>query len=161
ISTKVGWDENFTSAPNGVRSVFVLDPVMDNDQRPLVGLGGPFLPPYVDGPVSAHITYTVKRDHAATLEMSADMSGAAMAVPDIGWHKAAGEPATGILTATLANDRLVTVPSFHVIGEGLDLAGAVTFADQSALKSLTMTAATIGETKFAGSLARDAAGGYA
>jgi hypothetical protein len=161
IPSQVTWDEDF-SGKGEVRSTYVLDPVLDNAQRPLVGLDArPFTPPYIDGPVNAHVVYVVKRDHTAVMNATADLASVAMAVPELGWHKAVGEPATGTVTASLNGDHFTTIPSFHVTsGDGLDLTGSVTFADDGNLKQITLGQSTVGETKLSGSIARDEAGAY-
>jgi hypothetical protein len=98
IPTKLTWRENFSGGE--FRSKYVLDPVVSNAQRPLVGLSTmPFIPPYIDGNVAAHVTYTVFRDQTRHMEADVDLTGPAMALPEVGWKKAAGVPAQGKIVA--------------------------------------------------------------
>ena len=120
IPSTVSWDEDFSGAQ--VRSRYVLNPVLDNNTRPLVGLDARFFtPPYLDGPAKAHVVYTVMRDRTATMEAQADFAPATMAIPELGWRKAAGEPATGSVSAKLAGDHFTSIPKFHVVSDGLDI----------------------------------------
>ncbi len=166
IPSTVSWQEDFEGKTD-VRSTYVLDPVLNNVQRALLGLDiRPFIPPYIDGAVPAHVVYVIKRDHTATLEATADLTASAMAIPELGWHKPEGKPATGVISARLENDHLVAIPSFHVTSgdvaenDVLDLSGDVTFGDDGGLKSLKIAPSIAGETRLSGTVNRDQAGIY-
>jgi hypothetical protein len=167
IPSAVSWQEDF-EGKSDVRSIYVLDPVVNNVQRPLLGLDiRPFIPPYIDGAVPAHVVYMVKRDHTATLEATADLTSSAMAIPELGWRKPEGKPATGVITARMEEDHLAAIPSFHVTSgdaaenDALDVSGAVTFGDDGGLKSLKINPSIAGETRLSGTVDRDALGVYA
>ncbi len=171
IVSGVSWTEDFEGKTD-LRSTYVLDPILENNQRPLLGLSmRPFIPPYLDGAVPAHVVYEVRRNRTATLEATADLTGVAMAIPELGWRKPEGRPATGVVSARMEDDHLVAVPSFHVTAgrmtagdagsdETLDVAGAVTFADDGALKTLTIGPSIAGESRMKASVSRDALGVY-
>ena len=176
VASAVSWTEDFEGSSD-VRSTYVLDPIIDNNQRPLLGLDmRPFIPPYIDGEVPAHVTYVVRRDHTATLEATADLTRAALAVPELGWRKPEGQPAMGVVSARLEDDHLVSVPSFHVTSghgisgdatpgdaagnEALDISGSVVFADSGGLKSLKIAPSIVGESRMSATVTRDDLGVY-
>lgn len=166
IPSTVSWTEDF-EGKGDVRSTYVLDPVIDNNQRPLLGLSmRPFIPPYIDGEVPAHVTYVVRRDRTATLEAIADLTRAAVAIPELGWKKDEGKPAMGMVSARLAEGQFVEVRSFRVVSgdpgdaDALDVTGAVTFSDDSSLKTLTIGPSIAGESRMQAEVTRDEAGAY-
>ena len=166
IPSQISWIEDF-EGKNDVRSTYVLDPVIDNNQRPLLGLSmRPFIPPYIDGEVPAHVTYVVRRDRTATLEATADLTRAAVAIPELGWKKEEGKPALGVVSARLENDHLTEVSSFHVISgnpddaDVLDVMGSATFGEDNSLKTLKIGPSIAGESRMRASVARDEAGVY-
>ena len=160
IPSLVTWRENFSGGE--FRSKYVLDPIINNAQRPLVGLSASFFaPPYVDGAAKAHVTYIVNRDATSTLDAEMDLTTPSLAVPELGWRKAAGEPAGGTVTAQFVEGHLIGVPHFHVHSEqGLDLSGAMTFANDLSLERLDITS-LVGDTSFGGVVTRDTNGAYA
>ena len=160
IPTAIAWRENF--AGGEFRSHYVLDPIVDNDQRPLVGLSVmPFVPPYIDGVVPAHVTYTVKRDDTSWLEADVNLTSPAMAVPELGWRKEPGVAAMAKVEAKFTKGRLTSVPAFHVAsGDDLDVSGAVTFAENGTMQLLSIKPSVIGETRLGGEVSVDAGGGY-
>lgn len=159
IPSMVTWRENFGGGE--FRSKYVLDPIISNTQRPLVGLSASFFaPPYVDGAAKAHVTYIVNRDATSTLDADLDLTTPTLAIPELGWRKATGEPAGGTVTARFMEGHLVDVPAFHVHSEqGLDLSGAMTFAADVSLERLDINS-VVGDTSFGGAVTRDSKGAY-
>ncbi|MBY0510350.1 MAG: AsmA-like C-terminal domain-containing protein [Rhodospirillaceae bacterium] len=163
IQTAVKWRENFSEkGGRDFRSRYELDPVVDNAQRPLVGLGVmPFIPPYIDGAVPAHVIYTVRRDATRTLDADIDLTAPAMAIPELGWRKAPGTDARARVSATFLKDRLDAVPSFHVIsGDDLDISGALEFGENGKMRLLSIKPSVVGETRLSGAVTTDEAGAY-
>lgn len=147
IPTKVVWRENFTGGD--FRSRYVLDPLVDNAQRPLVGLSTmPFVPPYIDGAVAAHVVYTVYRDQTRHVEADVDLTAPAMAIPELAWKKAPGVPARGKVVAKFVGDRLESVPSFSVTsGDDLSIAGSATFGEGRTMTSLVIAPSVAGDSR--------------
>ncbi len=160
IPTTIKWRENFGGGE--FRSRYLLNPVIDNNQRPLIGLTVmPFIPPYIDGAVPAHVIYTVNRDTTRTLEADVDLSVPRVAFPELGWSKEPGKPASAKVTALFTKDRLQAVPSFHVTsGDDLDVSGALTFGDDGKMRTLSFKPSVVGETRLSGEVAVDDAGRY-
>ena len=160
IATGVIWRENFSGGE--FRSRYILDPVVGNDERPKVGLSViPFIPPYIDGRVPAHVVYTVNRDNTRRMEADVDLTAPAMAVPELGWRKEPGRPAKAKVEALFTNAHLDRVPAFHVTsGDDLDVSGSVTFAENGRMQLLTISSGMIGDTKLSGEINVDDVGGY-
>ena len=161
IPSTVTWRENF--GVGDFRSKYILDPIISNAQRPLVGLSASFFaPPYIDGAAKAHVVYTVNRDATSVLDADLDLTTPTMAIPELGWHKSTGEPAGGKVTARFVDGHLVSVPTFHVQAEeNLDLSGAMTFAADQSLQRLDINSSIVGDTSLSGELTRDSSGAYA
>jgi hypothetical protein len=158
IPTKVDWRENFVGGE--FRSRYVLDPIVSNAQRPLVGLTTmPFTPPYIDGNVAAHVIYTVYRDQTRHMEADVDLTEPAMSLPELGWKKAAGVPARGKVVAKFVNDRLEEVPSFVVTsGDDLSVEGSAMFGEGRTMTSLSIKPSSAGETKLSLEVTRNGEG---
>ena len=160
IHTAIAWRENFGGGD--FRSQYILDPTIGNADRPKVGLTVmPFIPPYIDGAVPAHVIYTVKRDDTRLLQADVDLTASAMAVPELGWRKEPGKAAAAKVEAVFKKALLDAVPSFHVTsGDDLDVSGSVKFDEAGKMRLLIFNPSTVGETKLGGQVAVDDAGGY-
>ena len=160
IPANLTWRENFGGGE--FRSRYDVDATLDNKQRPLVSLTSPiFAAPYVDGLVHAHVVYTSYRDGTGTIESSADLKDAEVAIRQLGWIKPPGEKAHATASATVMKDQLTGVQKFELIaGEAIALAGAATFDGDGALSTLKMTRAHVNDTTVTGEMARDQTGRY-
>jgi hypothetical protein len=160
IQTAIDWKEDFSGKP--VRSEYVLDALVSNDDRPLVALGfKPFIPPNIDGIVPAHVIYRVNRDKTATLDAEGDLTDVAMAIPELGWAKAVGEKANFTASVTLKDGLLEAVPRFRVTAENdLDIQGRVTFGADASMKTLDITKGRAGETNLAMNVTRSDDNGF-
>lgn len=161
IPATLAWRENFTD--DEIRSRYVVEPVVGNEDRPSIGLGmAPFTPPYIDGAVGAHVVYTIDRDNKGHLTAEVDLTEPAMSVPELGWEKKSGVEASAEVTARFNDGRLISVPSFAVrSGDDLAVSGSAEFDMDTKLKSLSISSSTVGETEVAGKLGRTDDGGYA
>jgi hypothetical protein len=155
IETGIDWKEDFSG--KSVRSEYVLDAVIANDARPLILLGfPPFMPPNIDGPVPAHVTYKVMRNNTATLDASGDLTPVGMAIPELGWKKERGTKANFTAALTLKNGLLDTLPAFHVWAENdLEVDGTATFGAGGSLKTLDIKKGRADRTNLALKLLRE------
>ncbi len=160
IHSTITWRENFGGGE--FRSRYELDPIVNNAQRPLVGLSViPFVPPYLDGPVPAHVIYTINRNDTRTLEARADLTASAMSLPQLGWRKEEGKPASATVTAVFAKDHLESVPTFHVMaGTDLDVSGDLSFTSEGKMRVLSIKPSMVSDTHLAAEVNVDDAGGY-
>ncbi len=160
IPTSISWWENF--AADGFRSRYVLDPVVENEDRPTIGLGvAPFTPPYVDGSINAHVVYTVDSDSTASMTAQVNLTEPAMAIPELSWQKKSGVAAHANVSASFYEGRLKDVSSFKVwSGDNFEVSGAATFGEDTKLRSLSIAPSRVGETQLSGSLTFDDDDGY-
>ncbi|MDX2222296.1 MAG: DUF3971 domain-containing protein, partial [Rhodospirillaceae bacterium] len=153
IRTGLTWRENFGGGE--FRSQYALDVILENEHRALVALGrAPFIAPYIDGPVRAEVVYRVMRDKTARLAAAADLTGVTMAIPELGWNKPAGAPASGEAEVSLMDGRLIAVDRFSVTaGEDLSIAGRAAFGADNALSSIAVDDGRVGPTRLSVAMA--------
>ena len=160
IPASISWRENFIGGE--FRSRYVLDPIVDNEHRPAIGLGVvPFTPPYIDGSVSAHVIYTVGRDSTGSMMAQVDLTEPAMAIPELGWKKNPGVAARADVVASFFGGQLRNVSSFKVwSGDDFLVSGDATFGERAKLKSLSIELGKVGKTQLVGEIEVDEVGGY-
>jgi len=99
IRSGISWRENFLATDFKRR--YAVDAVIENNQRPLVGLGASlFEPPYMDGAVRVEALYTIDNDNGEELVVEADLADAVLNFDEINWVKQSGDPA--LLTAEVS-----------------------------------------------------------
>ena len=112
--------------------------------------------PYISGEIPMSLTYTVGQNAAADLQISADLSRAAVAVKEFNWAKPAGTEGTGRLALSLANDKPTELREFSIAAGNLTANGKGLFAafsrGKSGLQRLDLTRLTFGRTDVAGSV---------
>ena len=160
IPTTIAWRENFGGGD--FRSQYILDPILGNDQRALIGLStAPFIPPYIDGAVPANVIYTVMHDDTRKMEARVDLTAPTVAISELGWHKEPGRTAVARVEATFTKTGLNTIPAFQITsGDDLDVSGSATFRNNGKMRSLTIKPSVIGETRLSGEVLVDEVGGY-
>ncbi len=159
IPASIVWRENFGGG--NFRSRYEIDTTLDNDQRPLVALTSRiFAPPYIDGPVKAHIVYTSLRDGTSTVEADADLHDSIVSMPLANWTKAKATAGRATISATFRNGEIVSVPGFHVVSEDGDLNGTAQFSPGSLLTRVDVAKARLGETDVSLGMTLDDRGVY-
>jgi len=160
IPVSLAWRENFSGG--AFRSRYILDPVVSNEQRLSIGLGVvPFTPPYIDGPVSAHVVYTVGRDLTASMKAHMNLTEPVIGIPELSWRKASGISAQADVVASFVDGKLEEVSSFEVrSGDDLLVAGSATFGKDTKLKSLQIEPSEIGKTRLTGDMFVNDVGDY-
>ncbi|MSO97979.1 MAG: hypothetical protein EXR11_07145 [Rhodospirillaceae bacterium] len=160
IRTGLTWKEDFTDAP--VRSEYALDALIENEHRALVQVGfAPFIPPNIDGTVRTEVVYRRMRDGSAALNAEGDLTDVTMAIPQLGWAKAAGTKASFQADLALMDGALLSVPAFTVTAENdLLVEGAATFGAGSAFKTLSIKRGKAGRTDLALNVTREDDGVY-
>ena len=81
----------------------------------------------VVGSVPLSVELTERRNGAGTVDVTADLTPATLAVEALGWRKATGRPATATATLALDHDRLTGIDPVAIEGDGLDLQGDAQF----------------------------------
>jgi hypothetical protein len=149
IQTGLAWRENFS--PGEFKRQYALDAVLENSQRPLVGLAQAiFAPPYVDGPIRLEAIYTVNEAENNTLIVEANVEQAVLRVPALNWTKAATVP--GLISAEVLFDggMLGKIRHFEVSSPdaGLQFVGDAEFSNGTELRSVSLHPGQIGSSKF-------------
>ena len=148
--TQVGWRVNF-AGDSAVHSRQTIKARLDAEQRrQIFGLEPQmFGQAFLEGPTD--IGAVLVRDRAGTGELSIEvgLTGADLAIPRFGWHKKAGTEARGNITARLDGDTLLDVPSFSIVGGGLEITGSAGIRDGN-LQRVTISRLAFGETDLSG-----------
>ena len=157
IRTGLAWRENFTENSKFLRQ-YAVDAVIENEQRPLVGLGQFFFkPPYVDGPLRMEAIQTVYSDGMADLVLEADMKNATLSVPQLNWTKPAGVDALFAAGLKLKDDQLFSVDNFSATSAetSLNVNGQVAFNESGDLDTFILDQSSIGNSQFSVNVVRD------
>jgi hypothetical protein len=149
IRTGLAWRENFS--PGGFKRQYALDAVLENNQRPLVGLGqAVFAPPYVDGPIRLEAIYTVDEAERNTLIVEADVEQTVLSVPTLNWKKSAKVP--GLVSAEVVFDdgALREIRRFEVVSPNAELqfSGDAKFSNGTEIESISLEPGQIGSSEF-------------
>ena len=147
IRAGVSWRENFSDAEFKRR--YAVDAVIENEQRPLVGLGASlFEPPYMDGPVRVEALYTVGNDDAEQLIVEGDVSNALLNFDEINWVKPPGVPALVSAEVSIPDGGEIEVRQFTLGLEGQPnaLSGSISLQGNTIL-ALNVDSLLIGENR--------------
>ncbi|NOD91822.1 hypothetical protein GS636_03380 [Ruegeria sp. HKCCD4884] len=90
-----------------------------------IGVGLP--PGMLTGSGIANISLGLGADEPPKLSVSSDLQGVALAIPELGWRKAAS--ASGSLTAEATLGKQLKVDSLRIEGAGLRTSASITFRD--------------------------------
>lgn len=159
IPTQVEAEMNFRSGPpSQVLRRIVATGRANSRQLAAIGLdAGEAL----DGNLTLKAVVTDRRDGTSEILVDADLLGAALRVPPIGWQKPVGQPATGQARLKLLRGRLVAIEEITLNGfapnggtqgeDALILRAQAGFAD-GRIADLTINRATLGRTSGRGTV---------
>lgn len=158
IPANVEWKESFVSEGRGPRtrvSVKATPGVTDFTR---------FIPDpagYAQGPVGTEIVFTVDRRKRLGLTGTLDLGRTTLSIPELGWRKGPGTPATGRFALEFQKDKVSRVTGITIEGGGLKGSGSIDLVPAtSALARIQVGELSVGRTSARGELvARD--GGYA
>ncbi|MDR3449483.1 MAG: AsmA-like C-terminal domain-containing protein [Alphaproteobacteria bacterium] len=144
VPFQITWNEAFETKPGKMQRQATLTGMVRDNQWNSLGIGA-FEGTH--GPVA--VTLNMKREtKAETLYDGAlDMRDAAMEVDQLGWKKAAGQPATLKFAATAPAGKPVQVTSIDLRGTGVSAAGKATLSpDMDQLLALDLSPLAVGRT---------------
>ncbi|MEE8500021.1 MAG: AsmA-like C-terminal domain-containing protein [Kiloniellales bacterium] len=122
----VVWNEDF-GAEAPVRSQLEARiPRIDATGRAALGLD---FAPFLEGPVSANISYTGGRSGGGTLRAVVDLKGARLALEPLLWDKPAGLPGSADVSLGLVAGRLTEIERLDISAGTLRARGAGRFDD--------------------------------
>lgn len=154
------WRENFAGKP--FRSRYVVKASLVDDRRAALGLDfAPFAAPFLSGPVSADLEFTVFDEKLSTLGAQLDLTEAVLALPFVDWMKPAGVPGQANLAVRLEGNRVHEVSRFMVrAGDTFAAEGSVHLHRDGRLDRVAFNHLELGETRLKGTLARRVDGGW-
>lgn len=155
IPGTLAWRENFSAKGQAFRSRYQLKaPVVTEDQRKLLGLdGAPFVAPFVAGPVGGEVVATFSDGGKGEIDAKLDLAAAAMALPGLGWSKAAGKPGSADVVVKLDRKLVASIPGFTVQAGDLDLRGSAAFNAEGLARRVEFAKLSYGRTHGEASLA--------
>lgn len=156
VPLAIDWQEQF-GAKAAFRSRYVARGVLDDRQRAALGLDfPPLVAPFMTGPAPTEAIATIGRDGRGTLAVQSDLATARLAIPGLGWHKPAGEPAHAQATVRFAGKAVQEVSQFRVAtspGEwGVDVRGRASFDEGNQLGRVDFDRMKVARTDVAGTL---------
>ncbi len=156
VPAKITFDEYFTGG-NVLRSVTAT---ADLDPAALEALGLPAVR-FFDGAAGLDMSYVAHRDHQVKVDANVDLEGAAVEVPEIGWSKPPGVPATLTVDATQAPGGGWTLDPARLKSNGLSADVRVELAgDPPAFDLLLLRSLTYGRFDLGGTVKARPNGGY-
>ncbi|HYG91781.1 MAG TPA: DUF3971 domain-containing protein [Azospirillum sp.] len=158
VPASVDWKESFVSDGKGPRTRVAVKatPNASDFTRFIPDPAG-----YAEGPVGTDILFTVDQRKRLGLTGTLDLGKTTLTIPELGWTKAPGTPATGRFALAFQKDKVAKVTGITVEGGGLKGAGAVELVPATtALARIQVGELSVGRTRVRGELVpRD--GGYA
>lgn len=122
VPVELDWSEDFTGNSNARSSInLVAARVEDADRKKL---GADFIPG-LEGPVSASLAASLRRDGTALIKTAVNLKEASLTVPPLEWSKDPGTAGEAHATFELSGDRLVQLPSFRVNAGTLAAEGSI------------------------------------
>ncbi|MGH6976238.1 MAG: DUF3971 domain-containing protein, partial [Stellaceae bacterium] len=147
---KLTWVENL--GKQALRRRYTVHGRLDDAARARLGLD---FADYatVHGPVDVDLTYGQRVDRRAEASVTANLKDAAVDVPKVDWHKAAGQPAAAKFTLNFAGDQLTQVRNATVVGSGINAQLSANF-DKDGLLRVDVPHLVTGDTNAQITLAR-------
>lgn len=160
VPVTLRWTQNLARAAP-VETRYQLAGTLDGAARRALGLD--LVPGAIAGPVKFAVDYARAPSHKAQAQVTLDLGAARLDLGLLDWTKPAGMPATAQLVLSLADERLVAIPSVVVSGGGIDARLGLRFAAAGVaerLEQVDVTHLVAGKTDIAGTIRRRAEGGW-
>ena len=145
VPLNLHWKEAFAESKARPRSIEARIPRLDDAERKVLGLD---LAPYVEGPVSASIFYTLDRAGEGTVKTAVNLQDAKLTIEELSWEKPAGIKGEAYLTLAMRDQRLTGISAIDINAGSLIVQGAGTFDETgSALRSLRLDDLAFGRSR--------------
>jgi uncharacterized protein YhdP len=156
VPAKITFDEYFTGG-NVLRSVKAT---ADLDPAALEALGLPSVP-LLTGTAGLDLSYVARRNGQVQVDGKVDLKDAAVKVPEIGWSKPSGEPATLTIDATQAPGDGWTLDPVRLKSKDLSAEARIELAgDPPELDLLRVRSFTIGRSDLGATVRARPGGGF-
>lgn len=154
IPAVLAWRENFTDNQPFRRRYELSGSILDAKGMSDLGIDmGPFAGDFIRGSVGAEARITVLTNKKTKLEVKADLTGADLSFPALGWAKKAGMGGIASAEVDIAGDMIDNIPAFSVAANDLLVKGSVDYAKNGAgLERVTLDKITYGRTDMKGAL---------
>ena len=162
IPADLVWRQNFGAKPEFRSQYDVRATIADIRRVEDLGLDmAPFSGNFIKGSVDAAIRFTVLDDIDRRLRVTADIAGASISAPVLGWAKNKGTPGKAEITLNLERDVVSDIPSFSVSTDDLTLKGAAKYAlDGTGLEKIDFETIKFGRNDVSGALIPRSDGGW-
>ena len=151
------WNKNFAAAADGVDSSVTAELTLDDAARRAFGV--PETVP-LTGPMPSKIAYKAHKDGNATLDLTADITPAALNIDDIGFTKPAGTAGSAQMKINLHNGAPRRIENIVVETAGLVMRGEADLAG-GVLRKASFPTAMWGQTQAALDIENRDSAGYA
>ncbi len=156
VPAKITFDEYFAGSDllRRVKGTATLDPAA------LEALGLPAVP-FLNGAAGLDVSYVARRDGQVQIDGKVDLEDAAVEIPEIGWSKPHGVPATLTVDATQAPDGGWTLDPVRLKSKGLSADARIELTeDPPALDLLLLRSFIYGRFDLGGTVKARSGGGY-
>lgn len=126
------WNKNFFKQ-DGPSDIAVAG-VIDSSTGDLFGIPSRQL---LRGPIAFTAHAVGELGAIETLNIDADLSGAALTIDALGWRKPADIPADGDIQISFTPD-VVSIDKIHIVGGGVEIDGKMSFAQGGVLQTVDM-----------------------
>ncbi|HEY9164370.1 MAG TPA: AsmA-like C-terminal domain-containing protein, partial [Magnetovibrio sp.] len=107
---------------------------------------------YMQGGVQANVSTTTFSDGRQALSARIDLANIQLAVPELGWNKPRGVPASGVLELRIDKDSVRDIPNFSLAAPDMEIKGGVLFGAGGTLERVNLNTVRTGLTDVSGSL---------
>ena len=125
VPVELDWTEDFTGASNARSTINLVAPRVEDADRKVLGVD--FIPG-LEGPVSASLAASLRRDDTALVKTAVNLKEASLAIPVLEWSKAPGIAGEAHATFAFSGERLTDLPSFRVAAGTLAAEGSLRLA---------------------------------
>jgi uncharacterized protein YhdP len=151
------WRESFDDAPQ-VRRRFEVTGRADDAGRKALDL--PLLEK-ASGPIDARVIAEQRPNGTSDIDVSLDLAQAKVRFDEISWRKPAGKPAKSSFVLKLDRANLTSLEGLKANADDLDLAGRITFNQDTDIQTLELTRLKVGSSDVRVGVGRRPQGGYA
>ncbi len=149
----------FFHPQDGPRAAYRVGLTLDDEGQKRLGLD--LASDRLSGPIKVDATYSAYAGGRGQATAMLDLRDAALAIPEAGWKKPAGQPATAKLAIELDKDGITQLPQIEVKAAGLDGHFAAQLSgDHKRLDRVQIRRLAIGETDVSGLVAPRPGGGW-
>jgi len=112
----------------------------------------------IGGTFGGRVGFELSSDGAGVVNASLDLARAALAIPEIGWHKPAGAAGVADAIIRLQGDHLSGTSELALLAPGLDVGGTLRTSSKGETETVSIHRMIAGRTNATGTIARHTSG---